>query len=238
MRRLTSLLLSAAVLASGCAVTQATESPKAKEGAVLYVDPARVDSTRFLAPPPDAQATSREIDVLLDLQSKRTPQQTARSVADLEQSVFRFADVLGPKFAQANLPVAAKFFHQLYKTESAFNKQGKDRWARQRPPVLDKRVQPVAKYSNSGSYPSGHAAFAYLTAIALADMVPEKRAQIFERAREFGDNRVLGGVHYPSDIEAGRQLAVLIAAHLPDNPTYVAEFSAAKAEVRRVLDLR
>lgn len=231
MRRLITLLLCSTFVAAGCTTTQA------KEDALLYLEPARIDSTRFMAPPPDADSTSREIELMLDLQQKRTQAQAERSVADLEQSVFRFADVMGPKFTQQNLPQAAKFFKRLYKTESAFNKQGKERWERQRPPVADKRLQPVAKYSNSGSYPSGHAAFGFLNGIVLAEMVPEKRAQIFERAKEFGDNRVLGGVHYPSDIEAGRQLAVMIAVAVQQNPAYLADFAAARAEVRRILEL-
>lgn len=230
--KVSKLLLCFALLAS------AGNAAWAKEEAALYLDAARIDSTRFMAPPPAADVTAREIEIMLDLQSKRTPEQAARSVADLEQSVFRFADVMGPKFVEADLPKTAVFFKRLYKTESAFNKQGKDLWKRERPPVVDKRLQPVAKYSNSGSYPSGHAAFSFLTAIALAEMVPEQRAQIFARAKEFGDNRVLGGVHYPSDIEAGRQMAVLIAALIQQNPEYIADFAAAKAELRRVLDLR
>ena len=209
----------------------------AGEAGAAYLDASRLDCTRFKAPPPAADETRREIDWMLDLQRKRTPEQAARSVADLEQSVFRFADVMGPRFVESELPRVADFFKRLYRTESAFNKQGKGLWKRERPPVADARLKPVATYASGGSYPSGHAAFAFLAAIALADMVPERRDQIFARAREFGDNRVLGGVHYPSDVEAGRQMAVMIAALVQQNPAYLADFAAARIELRRALDL-
>lgn len=231
MRRLAKLLL------WGVFAVFASTAAQAKEDASLYLALEQLDSTLFIAPPPGPDVARREIEWMLDLQGKRTPEQAARSAADLEQSVFRFADVMGPKFAASNLPIATKFFKKLYKTESAFNKQGKDKWDRPRPPVVDKRLEPVAKYGSSGSYPSGHSAFGFLTGIALAGMVPEKHAQIFERAREFGDNRVLGGVHYPSDIEAGRQLAVMIAVLAQQNPQYREDFTAARAEVRSVLGL-
>jgi acid phosphatase (class A) len=231
MRRLVNLLLCGAFVAFG------STTVLAKEDARLYLGVEQLDSTRFMAPPPGAEAARREIEWMLDIQGKRTPEQAARSVSDLEQSVFRFADVMGPQFTEQGLPVAAKFFKRLYQTESAFNKQGKDLWQRPRPPVVDKRLEPVAKYSNSGSYPSGHSAFGFLTGIVLADMVPEKRVQIFERAREFGDNRVLGGVHYPSDIEAGRQLAVMIAVLVQQNAEYRKDFAAARSELRGVLGL-
>lgn len=238
-----SLLLGCALLAGGCA-TAPLPASNANAGmsagaprAVLYVDPARYNSTHFIAPPPSAEEGRREIEAMLVLQNQRTPEQAARAAADGEQSVFRFADVLGPRFTAQNLPLTAALFERLYRTQSALNKQGKTLWERQRPPLADTRLQPVARYSSSGSYPSGHATFSYLAGIVLGDMVPEQRTHLLERAREFGNNRVLGGVHYPSDVEAGRQLAVLIAALAPQSPDYQRDFAAARAELRGVLAL-
>jgi acid phosphatase (class A) len=221
-----------APLAGGKAIVAPVKENK------TYLDPSQIDITRFLAPPPDESTTKREIEQMLILQQQRTPEQAKRSVADLEQSIFRFADVMGDKFKRENLPQTAKLFETLYRTESDLNKQGKEKWQRTRPPLFDTRIQPVAKYSSSGSYPSGHSTFAYLSGIVLADMVPEKRTQIFVRASEFGENRVIGGVHFPSDIEAGRRLATMIAVLIQPNPAYRADFAAARAELRGILGLR
>ena len=60
-------------------------------------------------------------------------------------------------------------------------------------------------------------------------MVPEKRDAIFARGREYGDNRVVDGVHYPSDVEAGRIDGTLVADALMANP----EFQKAFAEAAR-----
>lgn len=173
----------------------------AKEIGPVYAESSRLDMTRFLAPPPDAVTTAREIEYMLEIQKKRTPEQVARSIADVELNVFRFADVLGPAFNKQDLPQAAAFFKRLHDTRRVFTAQGKQHWLRLRPPLQDKRLQPVATYTSQGSYPSGHTTSAWLWAITLAEMVPEKRAEIFARAREFGDNRVVGGVHFPSDVE-------------------------------------
>ena len=202
-----------------------------------YLSTNELDTTHFMAPPPSKEVTRHELERVLVLQEKRTGEQAARSVADLEQSVFRFVDVMGPEFTADKIPKAAGVFEKVYKTESAFNKQGKEKWNRDRPQVADSRIKPVAKFANSGSYPSGHAAFAYLTAIVLADIVPEKRDAIFARAAEFGHNRVLGGVHYPSDIESGQQMAVMIAVLMYKNPTFRKDLEEARAEVRAVLNL-
>ena len=213
-----------------------SEAPKKEKK--TYLDKAQIDTTRFLPPPPDEATAKREIEHMLTLQQNRTPEQAKRSVADLEQDIFRFADVMGDKFNKEHLPKTAKLFETLYNTESALNKQGKEKWNRVRPPLLDARIKPVAKYSSSGSYPSGHATFAYLSAIVLAEIVPEKRKQIFERAIEFGNNRVIGGVHYPSDIEAGRHLGTMIAALIQQNPAYQADYAEARSELRAVLGLQ
>ena len=171
------------------------------------------------------------------LQAARSSSMAAKTVLDSEQSVFVFADILGPQFARANLPIASKFFHSVYKTESNLNKQGKERWARLRPPGQNQDIKPVSRFANQGSYPSGHATFGWLVGIVLADMIPEKRDEIMSRARAFGFNRVIGGAHFPSDVEAGRILAVACAVEIRNNPAFLADFAEARLEVRQGLGL-
>ena len=71
-----------------------------------------------------------------------------------------------------------------------------------------------------------------MSAILLAQIVPEKRDALFARGREYGENRVIDGVHYPSDIEAGRIDGTLVAAALMANPEFQKAFAEAKVEVR------
>ena len=68
-------------------------------------------------------------------------------------------------------------------------------------------------------------------------MVPEKSAALYARGAEYGLNRVLAGVHFPSDVEAGRISATVIAAAMMRNPNFQKEFEAAKIELRRALGL-
>jgi acid phosphatase (class A) len=91
--------------------------------------------------------------------------------------------------------------------------------------------------SKSGSYPSGHSTVGTLMGIELANMLPEKRAAIMARAWEFGHNRVVGGIHYASDIEMGRISGTVIAQTISTHPDFKDEFEAAKAELRAVLGL-
>jgi acid phosphatase (class A) len=202
----------------------------------VYLATEELDTTFFMAPTPSAEASRKEVQIVVDLQAKRTEQQLARCMADIKQSVFRFADVVGENFTTEKLPKATVFFHRVYRTESGFNKQGKTKWERPRPPAFDERVKPIEKLDNA-AYPSGHSAFAYLTAIVLADIVPEKRDAIFARAIEFGNCRVLGGMHFPTDVEAGRQMAAMVAVLMYKNPAFQKDLEDARAEVRPVLGL-
>src|SRR5947209_20328887 len=88
-------------------------------------------------------------------------------------------------------------------------------------------LMPTPAYSYS--YPSGHSTRGALDAILLAQMVPEKRAEIFARGWDFGLSRVVGGVHYPSDVEAGRIDATAIVAIMMQNAGFQTDLAAARS---------
>ena len=234
-RLLSSLALAAAVtLAAGPRLVFA-------DGAT-YLNPHQIDLPALLAPPPALGSAEQQADLarVLDVQRNRTPEQVARARADVQKSVFRFSDVLGPTFNETNLPKTAALFAAAAQDAEMVAKSGKQYFERPRPFVTSSDVHPSVPISPKGvysSYPSGHATFGYMTAILLAQMVPEKRAALFARGREFGENRVVDGVHYPSDVEAGRIDATLVANALMANPEFQREFAAAKAEVRTALRL-
>jgi acid phosphatase (class A) len=89
----------------------------------------------------------------------------------------------------------------------------------------------------SYSYPSGHSTFGAMTAILLANMVPEKRRELFARGWDYGQSRIVGGVHFPSDVESGRIEATAMVALVMQNADFRTDFSAAKAELRKALGL-
>ncbi|NPT43952.1 phosphatase PAP2 family protein [Paraburkholderia sp. 1N] len=237
MKRLPSLPLVATVLIVACASVQAAQAQDA-----TYLDAQQIPLGTLLAPPPeDGSAQQRaDLEAVLNVQRTRTPDEVTRAKADIDKSVFRFADVLGPTFNEANLPKTAALFKAASHDAGLVAKSGKLYFRRARPFIASSEVHPTvpAKAGDAyDSYPSGHATFGYMSAILLAQMVPEKRDALFARGREFGENRVVDGVHYPSDVEAGRIDGTLVAAALMDNPAFQKAFAEAKAEVRAALAL-
>jgi acid phosphatase (class A) len=206
-----------------------------------YLTPQSVDLYRLLPPPPVAGSAQEraELDELLRLQATRTDAGVRRAMEDATVSIFRFADALGSpaKFNSRQLPLTSELFARIGQDEGLFMNPAKDAFGRPRPFVTDPHLTPVVPRPPSASYPSGHSTWAVACAIVLADMVPERRAQIFARADEYAHNREVGGVHYPSDVFAGHLAGTALAEALFDQPRFVADELAAAAELRPALDL-
>lgn len=204
------------------------------EEAQPFITNKDIDLTMILPPPPadDSAQTKAEIGEVLTIQVTRTPEMEARAIADAEENVWRFADVMGPKFTKEALPKFSAFFDRVVATEGAVVDPAKGVWKRPRPHMLSDLVKPVVKLSSSGAWPSGHATVGTMMGIVLSDMVPEKRAEIMARAAEYAHNRVVGGIHYPSDVEMGKISGSVIVAVLLSRDDFKKEFDEAKSELR------
>lgn len=84
---------------------------------------------------------------------------------------------------------------------------------------------------NDGSYPSGHSALGFGWSLALAEVIPDRAAELVARGRAFGDSRRICNVHWLSDIEEGRLVATAVVARLNAEPAFRADVEAARAEV-------
>ncbi|RUL79642.1 acid phosphatase [Dyella choica] len=204
--------------------------------------PAVVGLPNLLPPPPAAGSAEaqRDLQAVLAVQHSRSAEDVAAAKADAEHSVFRFADAIGLKVQASSLPNTAAFFERVAKFDKAEVKQAKAFWQRPRPSVVSAEVHPLSKEkSGDWSYPSGHATFGYTTAVLLANMLPEKRAEIFARADLYAQHRVVMGVHFPSDIEAGKLAGTVLAEEiLQDTQQWQADYNVARSELRKALGLQ
>ena len=213
--------------------------PLRAEDAKPFATAKTIDLLAFLKPPPinESAQTKAELGEVLTLQVTRSPEMEASAQADAVEDVWRFATIMGPAFRAEQLPVFSAFFDRIVATEGAVVDPAKDSWKRPRPHQLSPLVKPVVKISNSGAYPSGHTTVGTLMGIVLSNMVPEKRAEIMARAWAYGENRIVGGIHFRADIEAGRIAGSVIAARIMEQPEFRSEYDAARTELRKVLGL-
>jgi acid phosphatase (class A) len=232
------------VLAAACtpqAPTRADDPHQPPPATSRCTDVRALDLRRLLPPPPpDGSARARaELDELLRLQRERTPEQVRRAREDVRVGLLRFADALGAPAGldPGRLPLTAALLKEVDVEDTTLIGPAKDAFARARPFTMEHALEPVVPRPDTASYPSGHATWAYTAALVLADLVPERRGALLARAEEYAHNRNVGGVHYPSDVQAGQVAGTVIAAMLFACPAFQSEEQAAGRELRAVLGL-
>ncbi len=184
-------------------------------------------------PPTKGSAEQKsEITQILAIQSTRTKDEEARLKLNEKFVVFQFAPIIGEGFTAEKCPLTAAMFKDLETDSKSFSRTAKEHWDHPRPPYVNAEVHPCVTLENEGSYPSGHATRGILFALVLADIFPEHRAALLEQGRQVGWDRVVGGVHYPSDVAAGRVLGQAIANKLTTLAAFKADLEKVKAELQ------
>jgi acid phosphatase (class A) len=195
---------------------------------------------RIMLPPPVAAGSVQDKadqDAVIAAQKSASPERIALAAADAEESVFdMFARTLGPVFTPANLPKASVFFTRVGDSEDEVVDPAKPFFGRVRPFLANpEAIKPLVKPSKSGAYPSGHTTRVTAMAIILADMLPEKKDIIWARADEYAQSRVIGGMHHPTDLEAGRRAGTAMAAVMFADPAFRTDYEVVKGEVRKAM---
>jgi acid phosphatase (class A) len=85
--------------------------------------------------------------------------------------------------------------------------------------------------AKSYSYPSGHSIYSWTVALILQALTPDRSAQILSRARSYGESRVVCGVHYPTDVEAGRFVGTAVFGALQSEAAFQSDLAAARREL-------
>ena len=221
------------------APTPAPAAPPTKTA--YYVDPMVLDAALLLPAPPaaDSSETKAELAILHRIEESRTPEQVARANADAaEENMFAFETVFGSHFNPQELPLTAALGEHVKNEQSVVGGELKRAFQRPRPYQTDPTLHPVCPVKAAhDSYPSGHALTGYLEAFTLIEIAPEERTKILQRADEFANNRLVCGVHYPSDIEASRRVAYAVFGYMLATPRFQRDLAAARQEFRRELGL-
>lgn len=223
------------------AQTMKPAKPAAAPKVAYYFDPMVLDLPDLIANPPavDSPANNAELAVLHQIEATRTPGQIAAAKADEdEEDMFAYKTVLGAVFNPDALPITAELGVHVKNEQSVAGGALKAVFARPRPYQTDKTLHPVCALTEApNSYPSGHALTGYLEGLTLAEIVPEKRVEILARADDYAHNRLVCGVHYPSDVEASRRVAYAVFGYMMATPRFQRDLSAAKSETRAKLGL-
>ena len=198
------------------------------DGAAAYFDKARLADMQFQpAPAPGSPLDRADFMELRAWQAKRTPEQCARANAESEEYFQQFFGRLKP-FAAPLPKESENFLLRVRQDSNTAVDLLKDRYGRKRPFRTDNTLSPCLGRIGGLAYPSGHATLARVYALMLTELAPLRRSEFISRADEIALDRVIGGVHHPSDIEAGKKLGDLLFNRFMQN----AEFRASIEKLR------
>jgi acid phosphatase (class A) len=192
----------------------------------------------------------KELDFMLDLQAKRTPEQVSRVTflgdigywppinqipthpsfdQNLKDLFFEGREILGEHINARNFPKLSELLQGVMQDMRVMEFTIKYKMNRPRPYHLEPKLQPLRRI-NSPAFPSGHTLWAFVQAFVWSELVPEKQNEFIALAEEIRRSREIMGIHYPSDNEAARQVAFGMMQHYFKNPAFMKDYNAAVAE--------
>lgn len=202
------------------------------------------------APANSSDQTRAELDYMLNLQAKRTPEQVSRvtflgdigywSQVDLLKShpsyqknlkdlFFEGREILGEDCSAEKYPKTAQLLKGVMQDMRIMEFSVKYQILRPRPYQLEPKLEPTA-VMGSPAFASGHTLWAYLHAYLWSEILPEKRAAFLKLAEEIRQSREIMGIHYPSDNEASRVLAHKMLELMTYNAQFQQDFKEAVTE--------
>ena len=202
----------------------------------FYLSENSVDWKKILPPPPSSNSAEEvsEFTILRSLQETRTAADAERAKSEKKLSVASYQGTFGEWFTEANLPKLFALCAKIEKDEKHFADVSKDFFQRPRPGIKDKKLKTVFDAPKSFAYPSGHSSHGYMFAVVLCELAPDKKDALLERGREIGWDRVIAGVHFPSDVAAGRVLGQAVGQAFLANESFQRDFAEAKVEFAQV----
>ena len=226
MRRL--FLLPLLILA---ACSSAEKYPSPPQFVAADAVPARV-----LGAPPAAHSATYDKEIRCILARQATldaPERTTIAAEDHITPEMLITPTLGKRITPEAYPALYTLLRHAASDAWRIGDTQQDYWGRTRPWLSDARVDILVSTIHRPSYPSGHSTTNHVWAYILSDLVPAQHDAFFDRAYAIGQHRVEAGVHYPSDVEAGKRLAGIVYAQMKQTPSFRHEFEAAKRELQR-----
>lgn len=204
-----------------------------------------VDSQAFLPAPPDTTTAHYAYDREQYEwgKSMRNTERGKRAIQDAnlnEGWLDRdFSEAFGFELTPQNAPEIYKLMTNMKEDAGDLaTRTAKNHYMRPRPfmvfnePSATPADEPGLR--KNGSYPSGHTAIGWATALVLSEINPARKAEIIQRGYDFGQSRVICGAHYQSDVDAGRIVGAAAVSALHADKGFCKQLKKAKKEFKKL----
>ena len=228
--------------APAAAAVPATARPR-----VGYLTDGRSPDILRVLPPPPAEGDVRDAADLAVFRSTRRFEGSARWTIAQRDNILgtaamlqTFSCALDTVIAPTDAPALVRLLSQAGVDAGASSASAKNTWKRKRPyqrvsgPACLSQPELERLAAASPDYPSGHSTAGWMTGRLLAELAPDRATEILERARMFGESRVVCGVHHVTAVEAGRLTAESVLAALHGVAAFRSDLEAAREEVSRL----
>ena len=179
---------------------------------------------------------TNEISEILMARVTATPNQLAQAKQDNDiEDATIFAGVIGSGWDLNKLPKTKFLMDRIMVVDRPDSSTAKHYFHRSRPWIVDPTVQTCADHEQgpaANSYPSGHTMLGYELGVVLASLMPHHAQAILARAQQYGENRIVCGFHFRSDVTAGEQFGTVLAVEMMQHPVFHGWFKEAQAELK------
>jgi acid phosphatase (class A) len=198
----------------------------------------RIPLKNIIPPPPPrgSRIEQNEISEIHKARAAATPEQLAQAKLDNDiEDATIFAAAIGPGWDLKKLPKTKFLVDRIMDIDRAGSRNAKHYFLRDRPYIVDPKVQTCAPHDGGhapDSYPSGHTMLGYELGVVLASLMPNRAQAILARAHQYGENRIVCGFHFRSDVTAGQQFGTVLAGKMMQHPAFGGWLKEAQAELK------
>lgn len=172
----------------------------------------------------------------LQRNTPRGQQAKEDALLDIDHVLANFSPAMGIVLSRATTPTLAHLLAGLLNCGATTT--AKKHYMRVRPFMMfnESSLTPDDEeyLREDGSYPSGHAAYGWAVALLLTEINPARQNELLKYGYEFGQSRVICGVHFQSDVDAGRLMGAAMIARLHADKVFCKRLEKAKKEFARL----
>ncbi len=199
-----------------------------------FIDPQNITLETLPPPAADAETKTRDLAILMWEQNSRTYYDIERAWGSVTLEPSYFNQALGVRFEEARYPKLYSLMKTVMADARIFIDAFKVQYKRPRPYQDNKDIKPAIPIEESYSYPSGHGTRGMTLALVYAEIFPDRHDQLLATGLSLGQDRIVGGVHYPSDIEGSVKLAQSLAKNIVASDAFKAQIKDAEAEIAQI----
>ena len=183
--------------------------------------------------PSDSAEKQNEIEQIIKLQRNLNKDEIEQTNHEIYLRPGELIKSINPELTRKLYPSLYKLMDRTEETAHNIKNSIKDHYSNvARPYKINQKIKLLGTLSDDQSYPSGHATKAYTMAHVLKLLIPDKKRELYDKAYEISYHRVLTGEHFPSDIDAGYKLSLIILGGLLQNSDFQNDFRMAQKELK------